>query len=309
MLKTINKKINSIADKGVASISQEIESLKLLNSKIIIEQIRQRGVLHDIKEAEFSVFSQYGDDGIIQYLISVLGISSKIFIEFGVQDYSESNTKFLLMNNNWRGLIIDGGEDYINTVKQSNLYWKYDLTAVHSFITKENINSLFNQYGFKDEIGILSVDIDGNDYWVWEAINTVKPIIVITEYNSVFGADHAITVPYDKDFYRTNAHFSNLYWGASLGAFDQLAKQKGYTLIGSNSNGNNAYFVRTDKLCNLKPLTVKEAYVESRFRESRNEKNELTYIAGNKRLETIRSCEVFNLANNNKITIKELYKL
>jgi len=98
--------------------------------------------------------------------------------------------------------------------------------------------------------------VDGNDYWIWDAVRAVCPVVVIVEYNSVFGSEHAITIPYDPTFQRTKGHFSNLYWVASLKALALLARQKGYTCVGCNSNGNNAYFVRDDRLGALRPLEV-----------------------------------------------------
>ena len=98
-------------------------------------------------------------------------------------------------------------------------------------------------------------------------LGTGYPIVVIVEYNSVFGNMHAITVPYNAQFDRTQAHFSNLYWGCSLKALTMLAEKKGYSFVGCNSNGNNAYFIRNDKLGPLKVLSAEEGYVESIFHD------------------------------------------
>ena len=114
----------------------------------------------------------------------------------------------------------------ISYIKKSNYFWKYDLEAICSFITKENINDILEKAKINKKIGLLSIDIDGNDYWVWENINYVDPIIVIVEFNSNFGFDHKISIPYNKDFIRTNEHYSNLYWGTSLEALKYLAKKK-----------------------------------------------------------------------------------
>ena len=235
---------------------------------------------NSISENEFRAFSQWGEDGIIQYLIRNINISRKIFIEFGVQNYTESNTRFLLINNNWSGLVIDGGSDYITYIKNDPIYWQYNLKAVNSFITRDNINQIFLDNGIQGEIGLLSVDIDGNDYWVWEAINSVNPAIVVSEYNFRFGATRAVTVPYDAGFVRTKAHHSNIYYGASLKALCILANKKGYSFVGCNSTGNNAFFVRNDlKIDSLKELTSEEGYVTAQFRESRDEFGNLLYLS------------------------------
>ena len=146
------------------------------------------------------------------------------------------------------------------------------------------------------EIGLLHIDIDGNDYWVWEALGAIEPAIAIVEYNSVFGPERAITVPYQPDFDRTRAHPSNLYFGASLAALRGLAERKGYVFIGCNSAGNNAYFVRREYAGQLSELVSSAHYVESAFRESRDEGGKLTYLGGATRLELIRGLPVVNVA-------------
>ena len=293
----------------VQALENELETLKLLNGKVLTNQIRQHGIYDDIQDAEFSVFSQFGDDGIIQYLVHQIKPEPHIFIEFGTQNYQESNTRFLLMNNNWKGLIIEGDASCIEFVKGQPTYWRYDLTAVNRFIDRDNINQIFIEHGFGGEIGLLSIDIDGNDYWVWEAIESVNPVMVITEYNSVFGPEHAITVPYDPGFQRTQAHYSNLFWGASLKALYLLAQKKGYVFVGCNSNGNNAHFIRKDKVGNIAVRTLKEGYVESRFRESRDPAGNLTFLRGKQRIEAIKEKQVVDLEANRLVSLQDLFNL
>jgi copper chaperone CopZ len=289
------KKVIS-AIKRLKGLEQENSDLKVLVANVLIKQnqTNDRQIIENIQLAEFKVFSQCGDDGIIQFLISHLNIQQRTFIEFGVEDYTESNTRFLLINNNWTGLIMDGSENHINTIKKDNIYWHHQLTAVPVFITAENINPLIVENGFEGEIGLLHIDIDGNDYWIWKEITVISPIIVIVEYNSIFGVENTWSVPYKPDFDRTIAHHSNLYFGASLAALCDLAEEKGYYFIGSNSTGNNAYFVRKDKIQDIKPLDVKSGYVLSKFRESRDKNGDLTYISGADRLKTLEGMEVYN---------------
>ena len=283
-----------------------IDESKILTAKVLIEGLRVRGILNSITEAEFKVFSQFGDDGIIQYLIQNIQIPNDSFIEFGVDNYAESNTRFLLINNNWRGLVMDSSSTNIDHICNSDIYWKYDLTAVHAFVSKENIDHTLSKNDFFGEIGILSIDIDGNDYWVWESITVVNPVVVIIEYNSLFGYHDAVTVPYDPDFHRTKSHSSNLYWGCSLKALCLLADRKGYVFAGSNSNGNNAYFVRKDKLGSVRPVTLEEGYVESRFRESRDSEGRLTYVSGHKRLGLIENMALYDIEKDARISVRDL---
>lgn len=278
-------------------LQQNVDDLKVLQGKLLAlsNQKDINSIINDIQKSEFKVFSQWGDDGIIQFLVSYLDITVKNFIEFGVEDYTESNTRFLLINNNWKGLIMDGGRKNINYIKNDNIYWQYELTAKQIFITKDNINKEIIENGFQGELGILHIDIDGNDYWIWKEIDSVNPVIIIVEYNSVFGKDRAISVPYDASFVRTKKHYSDLYFGASLKAFVLLGQSRGYSFIGCNSSGNNAYFVRNDKMKNLKALNTEEGYVESRFRECRDVAGNLTYTSGTKRIEILRGISVVNV--------------
>jgi len=280
----------------------------MLAATPLVNQIRSGKVYGSIQEAEFKVFSQFGDDGIIQYIIANAELKphERRFIEFGVENYTESNTRFLLMNDNWSGLVIDGSQQNIDYIKNDAIYWKHDLTAVCSFIDRENINQTFAANDFAGEIGLLSIDIDGNDYWIWESIDTVQPVLVIVEYNSVLGNKRAVTVPYDPAFNCTKAHPSNLYWGSSLKALYLLADQKGYAFVGSDSRGNNAYFVARNRLGNLRALTVEEGYVCSKFRESRNEEGQLTYVSGSNRLRVIEDMKVLDVETGSLLSLREL---
>lgn len=231
--------------------------------------------IQSLSEVEFQVFSQFGDDGIIQYLVSKLPIKNKTFIEFGVENYRESNTRFLLVNNAWSGLVMDGSATHIQKIRSEQMYSFYDLRAVQAFITAENINGLIQSAGFHPEVGILSVDIDGNDYWVWKAIDCIKPSIVITEYNSLFGFEDPFTIPYKPDFVRGKQTPLNFY-GTSLLSACQLAKQKGYFFIGCNSAGNNAYFIHESlrNHCPIAEKTPEQGYNFAIFSETWDERKE-----------------------------------
>jgi hypothetical protein len=288
----LKEKINllgAIFDKLISIQSRLIKIQETLG-RIESRQLQSLDKL-ELQDNEFQVFSQWGEDGIIQMLLRHIEIPNKIFIEFGVENYTESNTRFLLINDNWAGLVIDGSPENISYIKQDSIYWQRNLKAVQAFIDQDNINKIIAENGIKGEIGILSIDIDGNDYWVWQAIDVVAPAIVIIEYNSRFGKDKAVTIPYNPSFVRSEAHYSMLYAGASLKALYNLGKAKGYSFVGCNSVGNNAFFVRQDlKPTAIKELTVAEGYIASQFRESRDEKGNLSYLSwdeGNKILSSL----------------------
>ncbi|MDP9228347.1 MAG: hypothetical protein M3M99_04750, partial [Actinomycetota bacterium] len=258
----------------------------------------------DPRAAEFRVFSQFGEDGIIQYLTQRVPIENDFFVEFGVEDYSESNTRFLLVNDNWRGLVIDADDAHVEFLRATGLEWRHQIDAVTAFIDRDNINSLISGAGIEGDIGLLSVDLDGNDYWVLEAIDVVSPRILVVEYNSVFGPDAAITIPYDPGFVRSQANPSWLYWGASLTALARLADSKGYALVAGNTAGNNAFFVRRDVLGEIAELPVERAYSASRFRESRGKKEELTLVSEHRdRLKLIADEIVWDLAAEREVTV------
>lgn len=221
---------------------------------------------------EFRVFSQWGEDGIIQFLLRHIKIENKIFVEFGVEDYTEANTRFLLVNDNWNGLVLDSDSENIARLKNSRIYWQYNLKAVQAFVTKDNINDILKANGVEGEIGLLSIDIDGNDFWVWQAIEVINPVIVIIEYNHRFGKDVAVTVPYEESFDRRKSPQPWIYFGASLRALCLLAERKGYTFVGCNSHGVNAFFVRKDKKpYEIREVSTEEGFREGKFSESRDE--------------------------------------
>jgi hypothetical protein len=216
-----------------------------------------------------------------------------------VADFFESNCRYLLMKNNWRGFVIDGSASNVKRIKNSYFYWKHDLAAIDAFITKDNINDLLLNSGFGEDLGILSIDVDGNDYHILEAIKFFRPRILICEYNAVFGSARKVTVPYEADFRRAEKHHSCLYCGASLGAIAYLAEKRGYALVGTNTAGNNAFFVRDDLLnCHVEALSAEEAFVPSRFRESRDAGGHLTYISGDHRLALLKDLQVLNVETN-----------
>jgi len=298
-MNNIKSLLRSVIKKTVAQeVKKESEKSLMALGALLCNQQRLDDQNKKLTEYEFKIFSQWGEDGIIQYLIHHIGIKNRIFIEFGVENYEEANTKFLLMRDNWSGLVIDSSQKNIDSIKESELSWRYDLKTKTGFITAENINDLIKQENIEGEIGLLSIDIDGNDYWVWERIEVVQPVIVIVEYNSVFGKNTAVTVPYDKEFERHKKHYSGLYWGASLGAFVHLAEKKGYSFVGSNSAGNNAFFVRKGSLGNIKAMTAEEGYVESKFRDSRNKEGELDFASGTGRYEKIKGLKVFDVVQD-----------
>ena len=255
---------------------------------------------------EFKVFSQWGEDGIIQYLIHALPITVPVFVEFGVHDYKESNTRFLLQHDQWSGLVMDGSQENIDTIMHDPVYYRHNFRAVCAFIDRENINGLLRQNGITGDIGLLSIDIDGNDYWVWDAIDCISPRIVICEYDSYLGPDRTVVTPYDPKFDRLKAHYSFLYGGASLAALDHLAWKKGYVLVGSNSAGNNAFFVRKDLQGNIPAMTPREAYRRPQFRHSCDAQGRFTFLSFDEARRLVADMPLIDVATDTTITIRDI---
>ncbi len=213
---------------------------------------------------EFQVFSQFGEDGIIREIFRRIGTTNKYFVEFGVENGTETNTTYLLFQG-WKGLWIDGGTEFTNEIKESfaKAISRKQLTVIKDFITAENIESLFARGEVPAEFDLLSIDIDRNDYYVWEAITHYKPRVVVIEYNSIFRPGDHFVVDYD----------ANAMWdktsncGASLTAMEKLGLEKGYRLVGSSFAGLNAFFVREDVMGDhfTGPFTAENHYEQTRY--------------------------------------------
>jgi hypothetical protein len=282
--------------KNLYSIQDQFDDIKIMQGNILNELMKvKKSTL--INDYEFKVFSQWGEDGIIQKLINSVDLPNKNFVEFGVQDFKESNCRFLLKSGNWRGLVIDANQNEIDDIKSSGDYWKFGLTAVCEFINRDNINNILKSGGMSGDIGLLSIDIDGVDWWILKAIDSVNPRILIVEYNSIFGPERKITVPYDPAFNRLTKHHSGIYYGASLAAFDYLVSKRGYKLVGANLNGSNAFFVREDVIqsSGIHAKTVEDVFIESKVRESRGGDGQLTFVDGAQRAQLLKGLPVFNV--------------
>lgn len=293
------------AFRNLITLNQRLQAMQTSLGRIELELKQLRGA--STPEAfEFQVFSQWGEDGIIQYLLSRIEMPNPVFVEFGITDYQEANTRFLLVNDNWKGLVIDCSDRYIHEVQQQELYWKHDLKAVKAFITRENINDLIAGAGISGDIGLLSIDIDGNDYWVFEAITCVQPRIIVVEYNSLLGSNAKVSVPYDPQFNRQTAHYSEVYYGASIAALEALGRAKGYALICSNLAGNNLFFVRQDLLKgDLQARTPQEAYRLARFRLTRDPAGHLNYLDPAEALACIQDMSFIDVETGQSLVLRE----
>lgn len=255
-----------------------------------------------LEDAEFSVYSQNGEDGILNFIINKLKIKKPNFIEIGVGDYTECNTRFIYETYFSSGIIIDCLSELKKKVSKNVNIWKGNLGIIESFVSKENINDIINR-NCNFEVDIFSLDIDGIDYWILKNLSDdVKPKIFVIEYNSNFGLKK-ITVPYIQDFDRKKYHYSHLCYGASITAIQELMHNKGYYLLGVNRLKNNAFFIsnnfeRKKFFSNIKEQSLEEA-VLSNFSEGRDKNGLLSYLNKKQQLKEIEECEVIDLSKTN----------
>lgn len=208
----------------------------------------------NINDWEMRVYSQNGEDGIIQYIFRKIGETNKYFVEFGAEDGRECNTRYL-REKGWDGLWMDG--NFKNTLVKKEI------------VTPENVEQLFNKYKVPKEFDLLSIDIDSYDYWVWKAITHYNPRVVVIEFNSTIPINKSLTVPYDPKFHWDSTN----YFGASLKAMVKLSKIKHYQLVGCDSKGINAFFVREDVAAGkFTLLSHKEIYRPPKFGIKKNGK-------------------------------------
>jgi hypothetical protein len=222
---------------------------------------QRNGQLPDIRTTGFKVFSQFEEDGILLYLFSLIGEGTKTFVEIGANDGINSNCSNLAIHFGWSGLFFEGDARLIKRGRK--FYAKIPTpyhpkpTYIQAIITRENINELITQGGLSGDIELLSIDIDGNDYWVWDAITVIRPKVVIIETHTEFGTNN-IVVPYDPSYMYPGKH--PIYHGASVIAMNKLAEKKGYRLVAASDLGINQVFLRNDlaadELKTIDPLTT-----------------------------------------------------
>ena len=202
---------------------------------------------YNLTARRFSLSSQNEEDGIIHAIFDTVGDGSRRFVEIGAGT-NGGNSGFLASECGWSGMMLEANEDRLSKLKMH--FEPLGITCLGNWVARENINDFIRDSGCEGEIDLLSIDIDGNDYWIWESITACSPRLVIIEYNSLFGPDRAVVVPYDAEFDRHRfveaAEGGHYYFGASLQALSRLAEQKGYRLVVTEPRGVNAFFLRND---------------------------------------------------------------
>ncbi len=205
-----------------------------VGDQIIYERMTTRSPvsLDNLEVAERQVYSQNGEDGVIEAIFATIGVTNRYFVEFGCEDGSECNAAYLL-NQGWRGLWMDASYESHDPIKPIR----------KELVTAENIDALLRKYQVPHEFDLLSIDIDGNDFWVWKAIEH-RPRVVVIEYNAHFAPPLRSAMRYDPHFQWEGTS----YYGASLVALAELGRLKGYTLVYCEWAGVNAFFIADELL-------------------------------------------------------------
>jgi hypothetical protein len=240
---------------------------------ILLNQYRDmlyRGVpLPSFGDVEFRAFSQNGEDGILLFVFGLIGMGGRRCVEICAGDGIQCNTANLIVNHGWEGLMFDGNERLVQAgrafYRRLGDTFSLPPKMVNAWITRENINELIKENSFQGPIDLLSLDLDGVDYWVWDSLDAVRPRVVIAEIQCIWGADRAVTVPYAPDFRTKYIDGFGVYSGASLPAFVKLARKKGYRLVGVQRLGFNAIFVEEGVGEELLPEVEIESCVDRPF--------------------------------------------
>lgn len=247
MKKLKNKIRNFLGIRNIIKIDDNLKRVK----KIEIDEYISKNLYNNSKydapsylnKKEFQVFSQNGEDGIIQEIFDRIGTTNKFFVEFGTETGVETNSCLLLVKG-WKGLWIEASDKMYNQLKIDfrEQIKSSQLQAFKEFVTKDNIEALLDKAKTPIELDLLSIDIDGNDYWVWKNVVKYKPRVVVIEYNGAFVPPIEWIMKYNPNHWWKG----DSYFGASLESINKLANSKGYKLVGCCFHGVNAFFVRED---------------------------------------------------------------
>jgi len=260
MKRLLNKIIDKVINRLYQRLNGEFNRIEKISSgeqtsQLIIKNQYRKLSKEEIKnytfeEVGFRKYSQNDEDGILLFIFSVIGTTNKTVVEICASDGIECNAANLIINHGWNAFLFDANFKAIN--KGTSFYKSHPNTFtlppkfVHAWVTRGNINNLFIENEISGEVDLLSIDLDGVDYWIWEAIETIRPRLVVAEIQCILGKDDSLTVPYADNFSTKFVNGFGIYSGASLKAFIRLAERKGYRLIGVEKYGFNAFFLRND---------------------------------------------------------------
>ncbi len=309
------KKIKNIATYFLNNLLKKNNAqIKYMLGSTYFNQIQEKyNDINNLKDVEYKIFSQTGEDGIINYILNKIKVSDVKFVEIGVGDYSECNTRYIYENSFSKGLIIDIEKNLKDKVSKNIDLWRGLIEIENIEIDSENINGILEKHQLNGNLDLFSIDIDGIDYWIIDKLKQKISKVFVLEYNPTFGHNMEITIPEIKNFGRFKSHYSGCYYGASLKAMIKLMETKGFNFIGTNKLNFNAFFVNQDLsksfdslINNIKSL---EDYTLIKARDSRDINGKLDFLSNKSdRLEKIKNLDVIDVSNssNKKFKIKDI---
>jgi len=288
MLNLIKKIISRIIIDNdlIGSISRsklDVESINQQFQRVIVNQYKQICLNNKlpykmISESGFRCYSQFEEDGIILYILSIIGMKTKKVVEICCGDGSECMATNLILNHGYDGFLFDGDSE---NIKRANDFFtgKKDCLLTppklkHAWITKDNINHLLSEINVSGEVDLLSLDIDGNDYYIWEAISEINPRLCVFETHNVIPGDLSLTIPYSDQFNCWDkVGFEQDFRSVSLLAMNKLSQNKGYRLIGGHRHGFNVFFLRNDiNIEQFPEVSIKEIHDNLWTKKSQEER-------------------------------------
>ena len=305
-----NKVTSYIANRMYKLFEHDLTSLRVrIGQQTVLASKLLRNTYTKLSDAEVTVFSQWGEDGILDYLCDIAALERPNILELGAGNFEECNSRFLIENRLANSVLVDARPDLLGTVERSGAYWKTHMLAINSWITSKTIKEIERtSRDFLGCIDILSIDIDGNDYWVLAECDLSKVAIVVAEYNPIFGAKFPVTIPQQDNFVRSNAHYSNLYYGVGLKAWVDFLGKHGFALAGTNKVGSNAFFIRENLVQKLHfvPSTDLNTFINWGVRESRQKNGRLNFLSGDDRRREIGHLEVTHIGSGKTLRVDSL---
>jgi hypothetical protein len=279
----MKKIIKSVYHKIISQVTWQVQNSLQNNARLLSGEQTAQLILKNqyrnlaaseiskskFEDIGFRKYSQNSEDGILLFLFAVLGTTNKTVVEICASDGIQCNAANLIINHGWRALLFDGDAGAVE--KGRKFYASHPDTFTlppvfeHAWITRDNVNQLISAHGIKGDIDLLSIDMDGVDYWIWDAIDCISPRVVVAEVQCIWGTGKSVTVPYDAHFKTTFVNGFGVYSGASINAFVKLGKSKNYRLVGFERYGFNAFFIRNDVGADILPEISPDDYDDIPF--------------------------------------------
>jgi hypothetical protein len=277
MINKIKKKVKSFIDSSITFpdhlLNRQVDQVQITNQYRLMKKLLTPAEMPSFRDVGFKVFSQFEEDGILLYIFSIIGTTNKRVVEICAGDGTECMAANLIINHGWDALLFDGDAELtargIHFYSNNQSTWLHPPVFKQAWLTRENVNQLITENGFEGDIDLLSLDIDGNDYYIMESINVIRPRVIICETQNVVPGDHALTIPYSPDFNRKKDLHPD-FMGVSLLAMKKLLSKKGYRLIGSHRFGFNAIFMLNEVGTDYFPEVRVEAVLDNPYTKYRN---------------------------------------